>query len=95
MFPGIPGIDDIQDQNHSKYVGTLKDRFHRSYTLVRESLKAVAFSSETQKNMTNESRKMLNTYHEIGYGCSTPAGCRGNHPSGNVIMTVHSLCWKP
>jgi len=46
MFPGIPGVDDIQDQNHGDYVATLKDRFRKSYTIVRENLKAVAFRNK-------------------------------------------------
>jgi len=46
MFPRIPGIDDIQDQNHGEYVATLKDRFRKSYTIVRENLKAVAFRNK-------------------------------------------------
>jgi len=46
MFPGIPGIDNIHDQNHGEYVATLKDRFRKAYTLVTENLKAVAFRNK-------------------------------------------------
>jgi len=85
MFPGIPGIGDIHNQNHGEYVATLKDRFRRSYTLVRENLKAVAFRNKKRYDQ----RVKKNIYMpETGYGCSTLAGCKGNHPSGNVIMTV-------
>jgi len=46
MFPGIPGIDNIHDQNHGEYVATLKDWFRRSCTLVKENLKAVSFRNK-------------------------------------------------
>jgi len=56
MFPGIPGIDDVQDQNHGEYVATLKDRFRKSYTIVRQHLKAVAFRNKIKYNQRVKKR---------------------------------------
>jgi len=59
MFPGIPGIDDIHDQNHGEYVATLKDRCRGAYTLVRENLKAVPFRNKKKYDQRVKENKYI------------------------------------
>jgi len=46
MFPGIPENEDDPARTNCEYVSGLKDRYRRSYAIVRENLKIAAFRNK-------------------------------------------------
>jgi len=46
MFPGIPENEDDPTRNHCEYVSVLKNRYQRSYAIVRTILKKAAFRNK-------------------------------------------------
>jgi len=46
MFPGIPENEEDPTQNNCEYVSGKKDRYRRSYAIVRENLKIAAFRNK-------------------------------------------------
>jgi len=83
MFPGILENEDDPTWNLCEYVSVLKDRYRRSYAIVRKNLKLAAFQN---KRKYDQRVKVVKYVPGDWVWIFNLAEFKVNSPSGNGIM---------